>query len=82
MTEQEVADRARAVLARRLKVDPSTIGAETPVAELGLDSLDLVTMAGEFEEVFSITIATRQIMEIRTFGDIVRQLTAKVAAPA
>ena len=82
MTEHEVADRARAVLARRLKVDPSTIEAATPVEDLGLDSLDLVTLAGEFEEVFSVTIATKEIMQIRTFGDIVRQLTAKVGAPA
>jgi acyl carrier protein len=80
MTEQEVTEQARAVLVRRLKVDPSEITPETSIEELGVDSLDLVTIAGEFEEVFAIP--TKEIIKIRTFGDIVRQLSARVGSAA
>ena len=52
MTEHEVTEQARAVLVRRLKVDPAAITPETNIEDLGVDSLDLVTLAGEFEEVF------------------------------
>lgn len=82
MTEHEVTEQARAVLVRRLKVDPAAITLETNIEDLGVDSLDLVTLAGEFEEVFSIAIPTKEIMKIRTFGDIVGQLSSKVGAPA
>ncbi len=82
MTEQEVAEQARAMLARRVKVNPSLISPETSIEELGVDSLDLVTLAGEFEETFSISIATKELMAIRTFGDIVSQLSSKVGAAA
>ena len=82
MTEHEVTEQARAVLVRRLKVNPSAITPDTSIEELGVDSLDLVTIAGEFEELFSIAIPTKDLMEIRTFGDITRQLSARVASAA
>ena len=80
MTEHEVTEQARAVLVRRLKVKPSAVTPETNIEELGVDSLDLVTLASEFEQVFSIEIPTKDLMKIRTFGDIVQQLTAKVGS--
>jgi acyl carrier protein len=82
MTEQELVERARDVLVRRLKIKPSLITLDTDIEELGADSLDLVTLAGEFEDVFSVSIATKEIMKIRTFGDIVRQLLEKVGSAA
>ena len=82
MTEHEVTEQARAILVRRLKIDPSTITPGTVIEELGIDSLDLVTLAGEYEEEFEVAIPTKEIMTIRTFGDIVRQLSSKVGAVA
>jgi len=80
MTEMELVEQARTVLTRRLKVDPAEITLETNMADLGADSLDLLTMASEFEQVFSISIATKEIQQIRTFGDIIHQLSAKVGS--
>jgi acyl carrier protein len=82
MTEHEVTEQARGILVRRLKIDPSTITTDTVIEDLGVDSLDLVTLAGEYEEAFAVTIPTKEIMKIRTFGDIVRQLSSKVEATA
>lgn len=80
MTEMELVEQARTVLTRRLKVDPGAITPETNMEDLGADSLDLLTMASEFEQVFSVAISTKEIQQIRTFGDIVRQLSAKVGS--
>jgi acyl carrier protein len=82
MTEHEVATQARDILVRRLNVDPSAIMPDTEMTALGIDSLDLVTLAGEFEEAFSVTLPTKEIMRIRTFGDVLTQLTAKVGRAA
>ena len=59
MTEQELVERARDVLVRRLKIKSSLITLDTDIEELGADSLDLVTLAGEFEDVFSVSIAIK-----------------------
>jgi len=77
-----VVEQARAVLTRRLKVDSDAISADTHLETLGADSLDLITMASEFEQVFAVAISTKEIQQIRTFGDIVRQLSAKVVTAA
>ncbi len=82
MTEHEVIEQARALLVRRSKVDPSTITLDTEIEGLGLDSLDLITLAGEYEETFSVSLATTEIRQIRTFGDIVRQLSSKLGSGA
>ena len=82
MTEQEVIEAARRVLVKRLKVNPAMITADTVIQELGADSLDLLMMAGEFEDLFKIEIPTKDVREIRTFGDITRHLTLKLGLAA
>jgi len=82
MTEQELVEQARTVLSRRLNVDPARITSETFIEDLGADSLDLLTLAGEFEQAFSVAISTREIQQIRTFGDIIRQLSGKLGCAA
>jgi acyl carrier protein len=82
MTEQEVVEAARGVLIRRLKVNASMISTETVIQDLGADSLDLLMMAGEFEDLFNVDIPTKDIREIRTFGDIVRHLNQKLGLAA
>lgn len=78
MTRQELVEKARTLLAHRLKIDAKMIGPETNVYDLGADSLDVLTLARDFEEVFSIRISTKEIQQIRTFGDIVSQLSQKI----
>jgi acyl carrier protein len=78
MTELELIERARGVLIRRLKVNPAAVTPDVAIVDLGADSLDLLMMAGEFEELFSVDISTKEIKEIRTFGDIIQRLWLKL----
>lgn len=80
VTEHELAERARALLARRLDVEPERITLDTVIDELGGDSLDLLTLAEELEDAFAVRITTREIQQVRTFGDIVRQLADKTGS--
>ena len=82
MNQQELIEGARAVLERRLKVSAAQITFDTRVQDLGADSLDLLLIVGEFEDLFSVDISTREIGEIGTFGDIVRRLSTKLGAAA
>lgn len=40
------------------------------ITDLGLTSFDLATMAADFEDEFSISIDTEEMMEIKTVADI------------
>ena len=42
--------------------------------DLMLTSLDVVSMIGEFEDVFDIEIADEEIMKMKTVGDILEYL--------
>lgn len=77
MTQLELIDGTRAVLTRRLKVSPAAITPDTAIQDLGADSLDMLMMAGEFEELFAVDISTKEIRDIRTFGDIIARLSLK-----
>jgi len=78
MTRQELVEKARTLLAHRLKIDRKMIRPETSIYDLGADSLDVLVIARDFEEVFSIVIYTREIQQIRTFDDIISQLSQKI----
>jgi acyl carrier protein len=78
MTQPELLDRARSMLAQRLNIDPATITPDSDIESLGADSLDLLVMAKEFEEHFRIQLATREIQKFRTVGDVVQALASKV----
>jgi acyl carrier protein len=82
MTEPELIERARAVLVRRLKVDSAAITTETAIQDLGADSLDLLLITGEFEDLFEVDISTKEMKQIRTFGDIIHGLSLKLGYAA
>ena len=62
-------------------IDPNLVitGDTDIVADLQFDSIDMVLIVGEIEEVFGISIENDMIQEIRTVNDLnekVRQLSA------
>ena len=45
--------------------------------DLALTSLDVVSMVGDFEDVFDIEIVDEEIMQMKTVGDILEYLNNK-----
>jgi acyl carrier protein len=82
MTEHEVIEGAREVLIRRLKVSAAVVTADTVIQDLGADSFDLLMITGEFEDLFDVEISRKELMQIRTFGDIIRSLSVKLGYAA
>jgi len=58
----------------RLKCETSEIHMETRLADLGVDSLNTVTIIFELEEEFNIEIPNEILSNIKTIGDIVREI--------
>ncbi len=72
MSPNEIEEKVRQTIARKLSADPSTITSATRLAEdLGVDSFGGVELMFELEEAFNLKIPDSDIQEIRTVNDIV-----------
>ena len=59
--------------------DPDAIRPETPLSELGLDSLHVTALAVEAEARFGITLSPVLMFEVHTVGDLVDRIEELVA---
>lgn len=83
MENQELFDALKEVLIDRLKVESETIKPEASLFEdLGLDSIDLMTAVMAIEEQFGIEVPDSDLEKVKTVGDAVSVLAAKVAVRA
>jgi len=55
---------------------PATITAETRFEDLGMDSMDIVSMATDLERELDVFIPNEALFEIETIGEAVAQLEA------
>ncbi len=67
----------KGILEAQLDIDPSTITADTSIADdLGADSLDMVELMMTVEEEFDITIKDSDVHLFKTVGDVVNYIEA------
>lgn len=75
---QDVWTRVIAFLKEYAEFDAENVTKDSQlIADLGLDSLDLVAMVDDAEERFGIVIDDEELMSIRRVGDIVRAVEEK-----
>ena len=59
------------LLAKQVRIDPSTIDADTNIVEdLGADSLEIVDMLMAIEENFGITVSDEEALTLKTVKDV------------
>jgi acyl carrier protein len=81
MTDPEILERLRTILAETFEVDPARV---TPDArlfdELDLDSIDAVDLAIKLQELTGKRIRPEQFKNIRTVGDVIGAVRELLAA--
>lgn len=83
MARDDVLAALKEVLVDRLKVDPDSIKEEANLFEdLGLDSIDLMTVVMAVEERFSIEVSDDELEDVTTLGGAADLLAAKVGSNA
>ena len=77
---QDIFERMQKIIAEQFSVDLDTVTEETSFEEdLGADSVDLVELVMAMEEEFEIDeIPEEDLLTLKTVGDCVRYLTAKL----
>lgn len=82
MNEDELFAIVRRMLMDAARIPEGAIASTVPLEQLGLDSLEVLRLSASFEDQFNIEIETKEIMSIRTVGDIVELLSGKLSATA
>ena len=73
-------DKVREIMTRYVELEPEQILPESKLAEeLGLTSFAVMSMMGDFEEEFGITVDENELTDIHTVGDIIAYLEKKQA---
>jgi len=70
----------KTVAARIDKRDFATVTRDSVITELGVDSLSMMQIIGEMETELSVMIPDEDLIEIRTVGDLVNKVGARLPA--
>ena len=80
---QQVTEKVNSIIVERLGVDNSSLVPEANLLDdLGADSLDVVELVMALEEEFNIEVPDEDVEGIRTIGDIVQYVGARIEANA
>lgn len=72
-------DKVKKIIVDQLDVEEDKVTEAASITDdLGADSLDVVDLVMSFEEEFDIEIPDDQVEKIKTVGDIVKFIEAKV----
>jgi acyl carrier protein len=81
MSQEEIFNKVKTIVAEQLSVEPSEVTPEANFAnDLSADSLDVVELVMALEEEFDIEIPDEAAEEIKTVQNAVDYIGGKVAA--
>jgi acyl carrier protein len=82
VTSGEIFARIQERLAVEFDVDAQQIRPESTFAELGLDSIDLMSAVMDFEDAFDLEVADEELQGLATVADAVDLMARKLSVVA
>ena len=82
MTSDEIRETVTTVLIDEFKVDPGAVEREATFKRMGLDSLDLVSLAMSLEDRLSVEIPDEELTGIERLGQALDLLERKIGVAA
>ncbi|MEO8217496.1 MAG: acyl carrier protein [Acidobacteriota bacterium] len=71
MTRSEIEEKIVDIVNNQKTLPPDAVQPDTPLADLGIDSLDALNIIFEVEEAFGVTVSDETARTMRTPNDIV-----------
>ena len=75
--EQQVIE----IIAKKKKLDPSTITLGSTFQELAIDSLDGMDLVFTFEDTFNISVPDNVVQQMKSVSDVVNGLRQELSKP-
>ena len=81
MTNEQILERLKEILAEAFEVDPTKVTEQTNLfTELDLDSIDAVDLAIKLQEMTGKRIKPEDFKSVRTVGDVIGTVQSLIAA--
>ena len=80
MKREELIGTVKDIIGHEVEVPVDNLELDTQLADLDIDSLDVLKLGLAFEKSFNIQLSTSELVRIRTFGDIVTGLEDRLPA--
>jgi acyl carrier protein len=77
----ELEQQVIAIIAKKKKVDPSTITLDTTFQELAIDSLDGMDLIFIFEDTFNVSVPDNVVQQMKGVREVVAGLRQELAKP-
>ena len=79
---QILADAVIIAISNQKGLDPSSIGLNSSLSELGVSSLDAISIAYVIEDRFDIEVPNEMLADLKSVHDIVDKLSTLITVPA
>ena len=80
--KQDVKTAAIGAIVRQKNLDPATVTAESTLEELGITSLDAITIVYEIEEEFDVEVPNEALERLHTVRDMIEGIEGLIEARA
>jgi acyl carrier protein len=81
MTDEQILEKLKTILAEAFEIDPARVVAEAKLfEELDLDSIDAVDLAIKLQEMTGKRIKPEDFKTVRTVGDVIATVKQLLAA--
>ena len=79
---QNLADAVIMAISKQKGLDSSSIGLNSSLPELGVNSLDAISIVYDIEDRFNIEVPNEMLADLASVRDIVDKLSTLITAPA
>ncbi len=80
MTRAEIEEKVVAIIHDQKTLPADALDRETPLADIGIDSLDALSILFAVEETFEITVPDDQARSIKTMDDMIDAIEGLLSA--
>lgn len=80
MTDEEIQEKVYDIFAKEARLDREPLTRETVLADLNIESLDMVQILFGIEETFEVYVPQEEVENLKTMGDVIdgiKQLLAQ-----
>lgn len=79
MTDEEIKEKVFDIFAKEARLDRDSLTRESVLAELNIESLDMVQILFGIEETFEVYVPQEEVENLKTLGDVIEGIKQLLA---